>query len=186
MQTRRHRKRSNSNYLSDTTNMIRTRKAAANKRNASPSTGPRTLGGKLRSSLNSYRHGLATAISNNPSAALNIDRLATDLTTYSNGCRCFEEARAIAEGYFDLARIRAARAEVLWRIGGLENCVDDDLNRAVNASEKIARYEQRTRSRLRRDLKAMSDRDPKGDGRRAPRAVSAERTHHHSEGSRQI
>jgi hypothetical protein len=135
--------------------MTSIRKAAANKRNASLSTGPRTLGGKLRSSLNSYRHGLATPIANDPGVALNIDRLATVLAAYSNDYWRIEEAQVIAEGHFDLARIRAARDEVLWRIGGLEDGVGGDLNRAVGAIEKIARYEQRTRSKLRRGLKAM-------------------------------
>jgi hypothetical protein len=135
--------------------MTSTRKAAANKSNASLSTGPRTLGGKLRSSLNSYRHGLATPIANDPGTALNIDRLATVLAAYSNDYWRIEKARVVAECYFDLARIRAARAEVLWRIGGLEDAVRGDLSRAVGAIEKIARYEQRTRSRLRRGLKAI-------------------------------
>jgi aspartate aminotransferase-like enzyme len=137
--------------------MTSTRKAAANKRNASMSTGPRTLGGKLRSSHNAFRHGLASPIARDPSAAANIDRLATVLATYSNDHWRIEKARGVAESHFDLARIRAARAEVLWRIGGFENCVGDELNRALNALEKIARYEQRTRSRLRGCLEAMLD-----------------------------
>jgi aspartate aminotransferase-like enzyme len=135
--------------------MTSTRKAAANKRNASLSTGPRTPGGKLRSSHNAFRHGLASPIASVPSAAVNIDRLATVLAAYSNDNWRIENARGIAESHFDLARIRAARAEVLWRVGGLENCVDDELNQTLSALEKIARYEQRTRSRLRRCLEAI-------------------------------
>lgn len=73
--------------------MTSTRKAAANKRNASLSTGPRTLGGKQRSSLNSYRHGLATPIAKHTSAAVNIDRLATVLAAYSNDYWRIEKAR---------------------------------------------------------------------------------------------
>jgi len=136
-------------------NMISTRKAAANKRNASLSTGPRTLGGKLRSRHNSRRHGLATPVGNDPTAALNIDRLARALAAYSNDYWRIEKARLVAENYFDLMRIRAARAELVWRIGGFEDGIDFDLNRAASAFEKIARYEQRTRSRLRRGLRAM-------------------------------
>jgi len=135
--------------------MTSTRKAAANKRNASLSTGPRTLGGKQRSSLNSYRHGLATPIAKHTSAAVNIDRLATVLAAYSNDYWRIEKARVVAESHFDLARIRAARAEVLWRVGGFENCVGDELDQALSALEKIARYEQRTRSKLRQALIAM-------------------------------
>ena len=123
--------------------------------NASLSTGPRTLGGKLRSSHNSYRHGLATPIANDPNVASNIDRVASVLAAHSNDHWRIENARVIAESYFDLARIRSARDEVLWRVGGLEGGADRDLNRAVNAIEKIARYEQRTRSKLRQALRAM-------------------------------
>jgi hypothetical protein len=137
--------------------MISIRKAAANKRNASVSTGPRTFGGKLRSSRNSYRHGLATPVANDPTAALNIDRLATVLAAHSNDYWRIQKARVIAECHFDFARIRAARAEVLSRVDGLENCVGDDLNRAVSAIEKIARYEQRTRSKLHQCLEALLD-----------------------------
>jgi len=86
---------------------------------------------------------------------VNIDRLATVLAAYSNDYWRIENARGIAESHFDLARIRAARAEVLWRVGGLENCVGDELNQALSALEKIARYEQRTRTRLRRCLEAI-------------------------------
>jgi hypothetical protein len=135
--------------------MTSPRRTAANKLNASLSTGPRTLGGKLRSSHNSYRHGLATPIANDPNVASNIDRVASVLAAHSNDYWRVENARVIAESYFDLARIRSARDEVLWRVGGLEGGADHDLNRAVNAIEKIARYEQRTRSKLRQALRAM-------------------------------
>ena len=135
--------------------MTSPRKAAANKRNASLSTGPRSLGGKLVSSHNSYRHGLATPIANDPNAASKIDRLANILAAHRNDYWRIEKARVVAEGYFDLARIRSARDEVLWRVGDLEGGADGDLNRAVNAIEKIGRYEQRTRSKLRRAIRAL-------------------------------
>lgn len=135
--------------------MTSPRKTAANKRNASLNTGSRSLGGKLVSSHNSYRHGFATPIANDPNAASKIDRLANLLAAHSNDYWRIEKAQVVAESYFDLGRIRSARDEVLWRIDGLEDCPDRDLNRAVNAIEKIARYEQRTRSKLRHALRAM-------------------------------
>jgi hypothetical protein len=135
--------------------MTSPRRTAANKLNASLSTGPRTLGGKLRSSHNSYRHGLSTSIANDPNVASNIDRLAGVLAAHSNGYWRIENAQVIAESYFDLVRIRSARDEVVWRIGGLEGGGDRELNRAVNAIEKIARYERRVRSKLRRALRVM-------------------------------
>lgn len=137
---------------SDVTKSISEGRAAANRRNASLSTGPRTLEGKLHSSRNSYRHGLARPLANDPKAAWDVDRLARALAAYSNDHWHIEKARLIAEGYFDLARIRIARDEILWRAGGLGNHLDGDPHGLVNSIRKIARYEQRTRAKLRKAL----------------------------------
>jgi hypothetical protein len=135
--------------------MISNRKAVTNKHNASLSTGPRTVRGKLRSSQNAHRHGLATPIAHDASAALNIDRLVRALTASSNDYWRIEKARVVAESHFDLARIRAAKNEVLSRIGNFETADADDLIRVLDTIEKIARYERRTRSKLRRALGAF-------------------------------
>lgn len=133
--------------------MTSTRKSLANKRNASLSTGPRTLGGKLRSSRNAFRHGLATSVVNHNAGA--IDHLARALALHSNDYCRIELARVVAESHFDLARIRAARTEVLARMGDLERCSSDGISDAVSALERIARYERRTRSKLRKGLSAL-------------------------------
>jgi hypothetical protein len=131
--------------------MTSERKATANKRNASLSTGPRTQGGKLRSSRNAFRHGLATSVTNDTSAAAHVDRLTRALAARSNDHWDLEEARILAEGYFDLARIRAVRTEVV--AAGLSGGGASNLVNVVNGLEKVARYERRTRSKLRKGLK---------------------------------
>lgn len=131
------------------------RKSLANKRNASQSTGPRTLGGKLRSSKNAFRHGLATPLTNDAAVANGIDRLAASLATHSNDYERRDKAIIVSEAHFDLARIRLARSEVLARIGSLESGSRSEILGAVNALERIGRYEQRTRSKLRKGLSAL-------------------------------
>jgi len=135
--------------------MSSNRKAVANKLNASLSTGPRTLGGKLRSSRNAFRHGLATSVSNDLNAAIGIDRLARALAKHSNDYLRLEKASVVAEAYFDLARIRAARADVLAKIGGFIGCSNRDAVLTVGTLEKIARYERRTRSKLKKGIKDL-------------------------------
>ena len=56
--------------------MATERQIAANRRNAGNSTGPRSSGGKKRASRNSYRHGLAAAVTTTEEDAKRIERLA--------------------------------------------------------------------------------------------------------------
>jgi hypothetical protein len=75
------------------------------------------------------------------------------LAAQSNDNLRLDEAEVIAEAHFDLARIRAVRAEVVAN-SFFESGVAD-LMAAANALEKVARYEQRTRSKLRKGLKRL-------------------------------
>lgn len=98
--------------------MTSDRQRASNRCNACLSSGPRTLAGKLRSRNNAIRHGLATPISQSATLALEIELLAKRLAGFDNDFWQIEHARIIAESHFDLRRIRAARTEVVRRLGG--------------------------------------------------------------------
>jgi hypothetical protein len=135
--------------------LISDRKLKANKRNASLSTGPRTLGGRLRSRNNALRHGLATRIDSDSAALQNIERLAGILAGFSNDFWRSEHARTIAECYFDMQRIHAARTAVLQRIGELEAADTAKHTLAARAVEKINRYERRVLSKRRKALQAL-------------------------------
>jgi hypothetical protein len=137
--------------------LISNRKLSANIRNASLSTGPRTLGGKLRSRNNSLRHGLAIRIDDDPGAVQNIERLAQVLAGFSNDFWYNERARTIAECYFDMRRIHTARTAVLHRIGELEAADTSEHVLAAEAVEKINRYERRVLSRRRKALRALNN-----------------------------
>jgi hypothetical protein len=135
--------------------VISDRKLKANKRNASLSTGPRTLGGRLRSRNNALRHGLATRIDDDLAAAQNIERLARILAGFSNDFSRNEHARTIAECYFEMQRIHAARTAVLQRIGELEAADTAEHALAARAVEKINRYERRVLSKRHKALQAL-------------------------------
>jgi hypothetical protein len=91
-------------------------KIEANKNNASRSTGPRTPGGKLRSCQNARRHGVAIRIDDDPEAKSGIECLTAMLAEGADDFERIEQSRILAERYFDLRRIRAARFAVFSTI----------------------------------------------------------------------
>jgi hypothetical protein len=133
--------------------MTSIRKLDSNKRNASRSTGPRTPGGKLRSRGNARRHGLATPLEGDPEARDRIESLAAILVEGSKDFERVEQSRALAECYFDLERVRAARFDVLSRVVDLENASVNDFEGALRAMNNISRYEGRALSKRRQALR---------------------------------
>jgi hypothetical protein len=83
------------------------RKVESNKENARKSTGPRTRGGKARTSRNAFRHGLSTAT--NEADAAEIDRLASALITARTNLP-IELIRATARVELELRHVRKVRA----------------------------------------------------------------------------
>jgi hypothetical protein len=127
--------------------MTSIRKIEANKNNASRSTGPRTPGGKLRSSQNARRHGLATRIEDDPEARGGIECLTAMLAEGTDDFERIEQSRMLAERHFNLRRIRAARFDVFSTISDLENASLNDIERALRAMASISRYERRALSK---------------------------------------
>ena len=99
--------------------MISERKLAANRRNASRSSGPRTLRGKSRSSRNALRHGLAVPLSNDPARLFEIEQLAKILSASSNDLLCQDEARELAECHFDLRKSGLPRLQFCYTLEAL-------------------------------------------------------------------
>jgi len=133
--------------------MISIRKMESNKHNASRSTGPRTPGGKLSSSQNARRHGLATRIEDDPEAKGAIECLTASLAEGADDFECFEQSRILAQRYFDLRRIRAARFHVFMGMKNLENASCDDFEDALRAIGRIGRYEKRALSKSKQALR---------------------------------
>jgi hypothetical protein len=81
----------------------------ANRANAAKSTGPATEAGKAKASLNARRHGLAAALSGEPAAVEEIERLAQGIVAEAGRPDLIEYARRVGEAEVDLRRVRLAR-----------------------------------------------------------------------------
>lgn len=147
-------------------------KAAANRRNARRSTGPRSPAGKWRVSQNARKHGLATPVTAVPGLAAEVTRLAQEIAGPDSANPALLEATTrLAAATIDLARIRAARRDLFHRkahASGSPATPTADLSRVPAAALKafivdlephltrLARYEQRAFSRRAAALKHLA------------------------------
>jgi len=83
------------------------RQIAANRRNSSKSTGPRSASGRRTSARNALRHGLAIDIATDASKHDEIESLTKALSNRLD--KISEYAREAAKAEFDLLRIRKIR-----------------------------------------------------------------------------
>jgi hypothetical protein len=79
-------------------------KIAANRRNASRSTGPRSAEGKMRASRNALKYGLSLNVRLEPARASEIEQLATALAGQSGDAARNAIARAAAEAEIEFRR----------------------------------------------------------------------------------
>jgi hypothetical protein len=84
-------------------------RAAANRRNATRSTGPRTAQGKARAAQNAHKHGLARSVFDSPTLAAEIENLARLIAGPAADPQRLSHAAAIAAADIDLRRIREER-----------------------------------------------------------------------------
>lgn len=96
--------------------MTSAKKVAANRRNAKKSTGPRTKGGRARTSRNAQRHGLAALNAANTVALDVIKRIADRLCDEDAEPMQYEQATIIAECQLNLARVRSVRVATIERM----------------------------------------------------------------------
>jgi len=154
--------------------MVSDRRIEANRRNAQRSTGPRTLTGKTRSSINALRHGITGQVSimNEEDRGAHdkfcqelIDRFQPDDPLE------LQFASLIAEDFWRLQRIRAVENDIL-ALGNFSEAADIDVDHPeIHASltrartfldqskdfERLTLYEQRINRSIEKNRKQLED-----------------------------
>ncbi len=93
-------------------------KLAANRENASKSTGPKSPSGKRTAARNALKHGLAVPVRADPSLGARVEALSRRIAGEEAGPSRLALARRVAEAQVGLDRVRAARSALLERSGG--------------------------------------------------------------------
>ena len=125
--------------------MASVKQIAANRANAQRSTGPKTAWGKMKSSRNSFRHGLSWPLPLDLATASKVDALARALTPRDAGDAEWTSAVEFAAAQIELLRIRTIRTELL-RAVDLGHFDRQKLQRAAS----LDRYERYAHTRRRR------------------------------------
>ena len=88
-------------------------KIAANRRNASRSTGPRSRIGKSHARRNAVRHGLAARAVLGAEEAASVQAMADQIVDGSSGVLKFHSACVVAQAELDLVRIRELKVTLI-------------------------------------------------------------------------
>ncbi len=136
---------------------------AANRQNSARSTGPRTRGGRQRSSRNAFRHGLSLPMTRGDDFSRKVEALTKSVKAVTGAPP--ETAALIAEARLHLLRARQAATETIKQ--GLQQVAaaqehlshEERVGLAVAAKAPqlaaIARYERRAWSRLKNLLTVL-------------------------------
>jgi hypothetical protein len=125
--------------------MATERQIAANRRNASRSTGPRSRAGRKRAGGNSTVHGLTANLVSNTALAEQVEKLAREIAGSADDAILLQYARDAAYAEIDLARVRRIKVALIERasaVGTLEGTpLFDDVRGVRKILDLIARGE---------------------------------------------
>ena len=130
--------------------MASLKQIAANRRNATKSTGPVTAQGKARASRNARRHGLSVPVCRTSAVAADIGEFALQLVGDGASRTEIGLARAVAESQLELVRIRRERQLLLEVFMSAVSSPD------TQALRRLDRYERRANSRRKRALSELA------------------------------
>ena len=130
--------------------MTSPKQIAANRRNATRSTGPVTAQGKARASRNARRHGLSVPVYRTSAVAADIREFALQLVGDAASRTEIDLARAAAEAQLELVRIRREKQLLL------EVLMSGVSSPDIQAIRRLDRYERRAKSRRKRALSELS------------------------------
>src|SRR5260370_5803226 len=105
---------------------------AANRGNASKSTGPRSGAGKKRATHNAYRHGL-TLTTSSAALAQHVEKLAFQIAGNTQDEIALDLARAAAAAMLELERVRRVKLAMIERASAFGGLVVPKRFRTPNA-----------------------------------------------------
>ena len=116
--------------------MATDRQIAANRRNASLSTGPRSRSGRKRAGGNATVHGLTANLLSNAALAEQVEKLAREIAGSTDNAILLQYARGVAYAEIDLARVRRIKVALIERASAV-GTLDGPLFNDVGGVKKI-------------------------------------------------
>ena len=124
--------------------MASERQIAANRRNASRGTGPRSRAGRKRAGGNATVHGLTVNLLRNAAFAAQVEKLAHEIAGGAEDAILLQYARDAAYAEIDLARVRRVKVALIERasaLGTLEGPIFEHVRGVRKILDLIARGE---------------------------------------------
>ena len=134
--------------------MTSDRQRAANQRNASKSTGPRTIAGKARARKNAFRHGFTARRVFSASLLAQIEELSRALASANEVS--IADRRSIAQAECLLRQVRTTSAQFFDVLAAHGTTPGADRNVALSELRKLTRYQRRLRERRNRILESYN------------------------------